>query len=137
MTGPFAAVRQPQTLQPSPNSEPVGALTGAPVHTIFRSTPVIPASAVGTKGNEATLIVPPTAPNRVVTLLAPFVPFRIYIGGSGVSPQNGFALPVGQPYVAELPGLQGLYAVTDAPVYLTVQVQIALILFAERQRIVG
>lgn len=137
ISGPFAAVRQPQTLQPSPNSEPVGALTGAPPRTILRSVPIIPAAAVGVGGNEATQIVPGTAPNRVVTLLAPFVNFRIYVGPSGVTPQTGFALPVGQPYVIELPGLQDLYAVTDAPVYLRVQVQIAVVLFAERQRIVG
>jgi len=123
--------------RPTPNSEPLGALTGAPVRTIFRSYQIIPASAVGSKGNEAVLIVPPTAANRVVSMLAPDVGFRIYIGESGVSPKTGFALPVGQPYEAVIPGLQGVYAVTDAPVYLTLQVQIAPILYAEQQRKVG
>ena len=123
--------------RPTPNNEPLGALTGAPVRTIFRSYQIIPASAVGVDGNEATQIVPPTAPNRLVILLAPAVNFRIYIGDSSVTPKTGFALPLGQPYDAVIPGLQEIYAVTDAPVYLQLQVQIGPILAAEQQRPVG
>lgn len=123
--------------QPTPNSEPQGALTGAPVRTIFRSYQIIPASAVGATGNEATLIVPGTAGNRVISLLAPNVNFRIFIGDSGVTPLTGFALPPGQPYETVIPGLQDIFAVTDAPVYMRLQVQIASILFAEQQRKVG
>lgn len=123
--------------QPTPNNEPLGALTGAPVRTILRSYQVIPASAVGVNGNEATQIVPPTAANRLIVLLAPLVNFRIYVGESGVTPKTGFALPAGQPYDVILPGLQGLFAVTDAPVYLQLQVQISPILAAEQQRKVG
>lgn len=123
--------------QPTPNSEPTGYLTGAPVRTILRSYQIIPASAVGVNNNEAVLIVPATPSNRVISLLAPLVNFRIYIGDSGVTPQTGFALPPGQPYETVIPGLQDIYAVTDAPVYLRLQVQIAMILFAEQQRKVG
>jgi hypothetical protein len=135
--GLIPGARVTPAFQPTPNSEPLGALTGAPVRTILRSYQIIPASAVGLKGNEATLIVPPTAPNRVIILLAPTVNFNIYIGASGVDPKVGFALPQGQPYETILPGLQELYAVTDAPVYLRLQVQIAPILYAEQQRKVG
>jgi hypothetical protein len=135
--GLIPGARLTPTWQPTPNSEPAGALTGAPIRTIFRSYQIIPASAVGVGGNEATQIVPPTASNRLIVMLAPAVNFRIYIGESGVSPNTGFALPVGQPYDAILPGLQGLYAVTDAPVYLKLSVQISIILAAEQQRKVG
>lgn len=132
-----AGVRATPAFSPTPNSVPLGALTGAPVRTIFRSYQIIPASAVGVGGNEATLIVPPTAANRVISLLAPAVNFRIFIGDSGVSPGVGLALPAGQPYETIIPGLQGVYAVTDAPVFLVLQVQIAPILYAEQQRKVG
>jgi len=135
--GPIGGSRHTPGYQPTPNSEPQGALTGAPVRTILRSYQIIPASAVGVNDNEAVLIVPGTAGNRVVSLLAPAVNFRIYIGDSGVTPLTGFALPPGQPYETVIPGLQDIYAVTDAPVYLRLQVQIASILYAEQQRKVG
>jgi hypothetical protein len=135
--GLIPGARVTPAFQPTPNSEPLGALTGAPVRTILRSYQIIPSSAVGARGNEATLIVPETAANRVIILLAPTVNFRIYVGDSGVNPGIGFALPPGQPYETILPGLQGLYAVTDAPVFLRLQVQIAPILYAEQQRKVG
>ena len=70
----------------------------------------------------------------MVTLTAPHVGFAIYIGDSGVSPANGLALPPGRDYVVQLVGLQELYAVTDAPVYLPLQIQVSPILFAERER---
>lgn len=135
--GLIPGARLTPTWKPTPNSEPAGALTGAPIRTIFRSYRIIPASAVGVGGNEATQIVPGTASNRLVVLLAPAVNFSIYIGDSGVTPDTGFALPAGQPYDAPLPGLQDLYAVTDAPVYLRLQVQISIVLSAEQQRKVG
>lgn len=119
---------------PSPNSEPLGALTGAPPRTRFYSTNVIPSSAVGMSRQEPTRIVDGAAPNRVVILTAPIIGFTIYIGDASVTPQNGLALVGGLAYEAILPGLQDLYAVTDAPVYLPLQVQIAAVLLAERQR---
>jgi hypothetical protein len=122
---------------PTPNSEPLGSLTGAPPHVRFYSTSVIPYSAVGVKGTEPTQIVPGTSPNRVVTLTAPLVMYTIYIGDSGVSPSNGLALTPGLSYDATLVGLQELFAVTDAPFYMRLQIQIAPILFAERERKLG
>lgn len=122
---------------PAPNSEPLGARTGAPPRVEFYSTLVIPFAAVGSNGVEATQIVPPTPPNRVVVLTPPLVQFTVYIGKSGVSPQNGLALTPGLNYEALLVGLQELYAVTDAPVYLPLQIQISPVLFAERERKTG
>lgn len=90
---------------------------------------------MGVNGNEAVLIVPPTAANRQIVLLAPVVNFRIYIGDSGVTPKTGFALPVGQPYEAAIPGLQEIYAVTDAPVFIVLQVQIAPIIYEQQRKV--
>jgi hypothetical protein len=127
-------VRATPNMVPAPNSEPLGAKTGAPPHVRFYSTLVIPFSAIGVRGAEPTQIVPPTPPNRVVILTAPLVAFTIYIGDSGVSPTTGLALTPGLNYEALLVGLQELYAVTDAPVYLPLQIQISPVLFAERER---
>ncbi len=133
--GLLPGVRMTPAYRPTPNSEPTGYITGAPVRTIFRSYQIIPASAVANvKGAEATLIVPGTASNRLVVMRAPLVNFRIYIGDSGVTPKTGFALPPGLPHDAVIPGLQDIYAVTDAPVYLSLQVQISMVLAAEQQR---
>ncbi|OHD23639.1 MAG: hypothetical protein A2Y38_01420 [Spirochaetes bacterium GWB1_59_5] len=130
----FPGVRTTPGFEPAPNAEPLGALTGAPPRTKFYSRPVIPAVAVGVGGNEATQIVDGTAANRVAVLLAPDVGFTIFIGPSGVSPATGLALPPGQPYEAILVGLQDLYAVSNAPVWLPLQVQVAPVLMAERER---
>jgi hypothetical protein len=121
----------PNVYEPAPNAEPVGADTGAPPRTQFFSRLVVPAST--TKDN-ATLLVLGTPENRVALITAPAVGFTVYIGDSGVSPDNGAPLTPGVPYEAILPGLQPLYAVTDAPVYLRVGVQVAIVLAAERQR---
>lgn len=123
-----AGVRATPGLMPTPNSEPTGYLTGAPVRTRFFSANVVTASGQIVEG---------AAQNRVVILLAPIIGFTIFIGAAGVTPGTGLALPPGQPYEALLPGLQELYACTDAPVSLRVQVQVASVLFAERQRRVG
>lgn len=132
--GSRAGSRSTPNQVPAPNSEPLGAKTGAPPHVRFYSTLVIPFSAIGVRGAEPVQIVPPTPPNRIVTLTAPHVGFTIYIGDSGVSPATGLALPPGRDYQAQLVGLQELYAVTDAPVYLPLQIQVSPILFAERER---
>lgn len=136
-TPPVAGVRSTPNFQPAPNSQPLGALSGAPPRTHFYSRPVIPASAVGVNRQEQTRIVLGTPENRVAILTAPLVGWTIYIGDSGVSPQTGLALPPGLAYEVILPGLQDVYAVTDAPVYLSLQVQIAPVLMAERQRRLG
>jgi hypothetical protein len=132
-------VRATPAFVPAPNSVPVGALTGVPPRTQFYSRPVIPASMLSTadQGNSPTLIVASLAANRVAILTAPLVGFTIFIGDAGVTPQSGLALPPGLTYETILPGLQDLYAVTNAPVYLQLQIQVAGVLMAERQREVG
>ena len=132
--GGIVGVRATPNQVPAPNSEPLGAKTGAPPHVRFYSTLVIPFSAIGVRGAEPTQIIPPTPPNRVCILTAPLVSFTIYIGDSGVSPATGLALTPGLNYEALLVGLQELYAVTDAPVFLPLQIQISPVLFAERER---
>jgi hypothetical protein len=132
--GPRAGSRSTPNQVPTPNSEPLGAKTGAPPRVRFYSTKIIPFTAIGVRGAEPTQIIPPTPPNRLITLTAPFVGFTIYIGDSGVSPTTGLALPPGRDYQAQLVGLQELYAVTDAPIYMTLQIQVSPILFAERER---
>ena len=114
------------------NSLPLGSLTGAPPQTQLRGYQIVPYGALG-NGQQATRIVEPDLQNRVIILTAPFVAFSIWIGDSGVKPGD-FSLPPGLPYEVILPGRQPLYAVTDAPVYLPLRVQIASILMGERER---
>lgn len=114
------------------NSLPLGSLTGAPPRTQLRGYQIVPYGALGS-GQQATRIVEPDLQNRVIILTAPFVAFNIWIGDSGVKPGD-FSLPPGLPYEVILPGRQPLYAVTDAPVYLPLRVQIASILMGERER---
>ena len=93
--GGIVGVRATPNQMPAPNSEPLGAKTGAPPRVRFYSTLVIPFSAIGVRGAEPTQIIPPTPPNRVCILTAPLVSFTIYIGESGVSPATGLALTPG------------------------------------------
>ncbi len=102
-------------------------MTGAPVRTRLYSQPI----AAGTK---QTMIVTGTKENRVAILLAPIVGFYVFIGDAGVGVRNGFQLPPGQPYEVILPGLQELFAVTNSPVSLQLQIQVAPVLMAERER---
>lgn len=117
------------------NSEPLGARTGAPPRTRLFTVQVIPFSAVGGPTRaESTMITGPEPPNRVVVLTAPAIGFLIYVGDAGVSPNGGLALPPGQQYEFVLPGGQPLYAVSNAPVYVPLAVQIAAILAGDRER---
>lgn len=120
----------PNRWEPTPNGEPAGANTGAPPRTRFFSMPVPPATSEG----APVQLVAPTPENRVVIITPPAVGFTIFVGDAGVSPKNGTALTPGLNYEVILPGLQALYAVTNAPVYLRVNVQVAIVLAAERQR---
>lgn len=121
------AAASPQT-EPGvqPNSAPLGSLTGAPPPTQMRTLQVSP-------GTTPILVVPPERASRVITLTAPFVGFSIYVGGSGVKTTD-HALTPGLPYDVVLPGNQELYAVTDAPVSLTLRLQIAPVLTGDRER---
>jgi hypothetical protein len=112
-----------------PNAQPLGALTGAPPPTVIKVVQILPATALG----APTLIVPPTRDSRVVSLLAPFVGFSIFIGKSGVK-VGDLSLPPGLPWDIVLPGFDEMYAVTDAPVFLPLRVQIASILIGDRER---
>jgi hypothetical protein len=122
---PVAGVRASPNFQPTPNSVPQGAMTGAPIRTQLFSRPI---------NAQPTQIVIGTKENRVAILLAPVVGFTIFIGDSSVNERGGFALPPGQTYEVILPGLQELYAITNAPVTLQLQIQVAPVLMAERER---
>jgi len=115
--------------QPAPNSEPLGARTGAPVRTALKVVQVAPSGSPG----GTTLVVEPTRESRVLTFVAPNVDFSIFIGDAGVQP-SGLGLPPGLPYDMVVPGLQPVYATTDAPVFLALRVQIAPILMGDTQR---
>lgn len=120
--------------EPTPNSEPTGALTGAPPRSRGFQARVIPATAVGVNRQTPTQIAMATRENRIVILLAPAVGFTVYIGESGVTPGIGLPLPAGLPYEYLLVGNQELFAVTDAPVFVQVGVQISSVLLADRER---
>jgi hypothetical protein len=113
-----------------PFSVPLGHYTGAPPQTLLKNELVSPAS-----GATPSCIVSATRENRFVTLTAPLVGFLIYVGdSSGASLTQGIALPPGIPYEITLPGNQALYAVTDAPVYLRVRIQVAAAISGDLER---
>jgi hypothetical protein len=117
-----------------PNSGPLGQYTGAPAPTRLL-TAVIPPSAAG---QPAVCIVPPTRENRFVTLVAPAVAFVIYVGATeAVSASLGIALPGGIPYELTLPGEQGIFAASNAPVNLEVSIQIASAVAGDLERNLG
>ncbi len=118
----------------APNSEPVGAETGAPPHTRFFNVQVIPFSVISVKNAQPSQVVQATRENRVALLTAPAVGFVVYVGDTGVSPQRGMALIPGTVTEIILVGGQDLYAVTDAPCFLALQVQISIVLMAEQER---
>lgn len=121
-----AGVRLQPGYTPAPNSEALGSLTGAPVRPRYFSM-AIPAG-------QTVLVAPPTRDNRVVFITTPNVGFSVYVGDDGLTTNNGMVLPSGQQEEFPLVGFQGLYALTDAPVLLRVQVAITPILLAERER---
>lgn len=129
-----AGVRATPGFEPTPNSEPTGSLTGAPPRSRAFQARVIPNSAVGVRRATPTQLAPATRENRIVNILAPAVGFTVYIGEAGVTPGTGFPVPPGVPYDYLLVGNQELFAVTDAPVYLQVGVQISSVLLADRER---
>lgn len=132
MSGPLGGLpvgfRATPNMQPAPNSVPVGALAGAPPRTKLYQQGITA---------SAELIVAGTAENRIVALTAPLVGWGIWIGGTGVTPKTGMQLPAGLAFDIPIIGLQELYAVTDAPITIPLQIMVSIILFAERQRIVG
>jgi len=111
-----------------PNTRPLGFYTGAPPPTQLRRIQIAPSTL------PAVCITPITRENRFVTLTAPLVAFTIYIGGADVSAAGGTPLPPGIPYEVSLPGNQALYAISDAPIYLRLSVQIAAALSGDLER---
>ena len=132
--GGAIGTRHTPGVTPVPNSEPVGAQTGAPPHTRFFNVQVIPFAASQAKATQPSQVVQSTRENRVALLTAPFVGYTVYVGDSGVSPTRGMALIPGTVTEIILVGGQDLYAVTDAPAYLSLQVQISIVLMAEQER---
>jgi len=109
------------------NAEPLGALTGAPPRAHLTRYMLPP--------GRTTMIVPGERASRSVVVTAPQVGFTVYIGGSGALPgANSVALTPGLPYEVIIPGFQELYAITDAPVQIPVQVQVAALLIGDRER---
>lgn len=116
------------------NSVPLGSLTGAPPWARLHNLQIIPFIAVGANGQVPTLVAPRERQNRVVIVTAPSVGFSIFIGDSGVRPGYAFSLPGGVAYDIIIPGGQELYAVTDAPTFLVIQVQDAPLLIGDKER---
>ncbi len=110
-----------------PNSLPAGSKTGSPPRTRFYSRPIA-------AGDRPTQIVDGSPPNRTVTLISPIVGFSVFVGDSGVGEGNGVKLTPGIPCYVSLVGLQDLYAVTDSPVAIPLQVQVSIVLMAEQER---
>jgi hypothetical protein len=141
-----ASARETAAQGPQPagqiGTRPLGWRTGAPPRTSLRTVQVLPFSAVQKVSQgvsaQATKIVDGDLASRAVLLTAPFVGFSIYISEEPtVRPGVGLRLPPGLPYPIELPGGQALYAVTDAPVYLALNVQVAALMIGDRERLPG
>ena len=118
-----------------PFSQPLGQLTGAPPRTQLTQIRVTPIVNAGGIVQVPTLIVPDTRENRFITLLAPFINFSVYVSAqANFNVLSALALPVGQPYEVALPGFQKLYAVTDSPVFVALQIQIAPAIASDTER---
>lgn len=115
-------------------AEALGSITGAPPRMQAYKRAVVPAAAVGAGVREPSQIVDAARQSREVTLIAPAVGFGIYVGDTSVQPGVGVQLPPIIPYTFIIPGGMALYAVTDAPVMLQVQVQVAPLLIGDRER---
>jgi hypothetical protein len=126
-----AGVRAQPTVAPVPNNVPAGAQTGAPPRTLLYSRLISPSTL-----KSPTLIVSATPENRVVSIQPPNVNFTIYVGDAGVTPLVGYAVPATGVEIP-LPGLQALYALTDAPTWLRVNIWVSIVLMAEQARPVG
>lgn len=129
---PPLGLRAQPSVKTVPNTVPAGVQTGAPPRVRFFSMLVAP-----NKLRKPTLIVPGTPENRVVTVTPPNVGFTIFVGDAGVTPSSGVALPAGQAFDVPLVGLQELWAVTDAPIYLRITGLVSIVLMAEQGRPVG
>lgn len=132
LDGVPGGVRAQPNVMPVPNTVPAGAQTGAPPRVQFFSRQVNPGSV-----RKPTLIAAGTPENRVITITTPAVGFTVYLGDESVTTATGMGLPPGQTIDFPLVGLQAVYAVTDSPTYIPVQVCISIVLMAEQARPVG
>lgn len=123
-----AGIRAQPTVQPVPNNVPAGAQTGAPPRTRIYSRLVLPGTP--------TLLVDASPENRVVSIRPPNVKATLYVGDPGLTVGTGMAVPIiGQ----DLPivGLQEVWAVTDSPTAMRVNIYVSIVLMAEQARPVG
>jgi hypothetical protein len=133
MPGQTAASGERTRFQP--NTQPLGHYTGAPPATRLTQVPVTPIVNGAGLIQQPTLIVAETRENRFITLTAPLVAFSIYINdAANFSVQSSLSLTPGIPYEVSLQGGQKLYAVTDAPVFLPLRVQIAAAIASDTER---
>lgn len=131
---PFQTAADPRSFR-QPNTQPVGTLTGAPPRTqLFqlRVTPVVNSAGVL---QVPTRIVPATRENRFITLVAPLTGFLIYVKSEAAfNLLSDLSLPPGLPYEISLPGNQELFAVTDAPIFLSLRVQVTAAISSDTER---
>ena len=129
---PFSGARATPNFEPAPNSLPAGALSGVPAATRLYQRSIV--------ASEPTQIVMPTPENRLVTLTAPVLGWSVFVGTDSSVMTNGNSgtqLPKGQPFNITLTGTMELWALTDAPIRVPLQIMVSIILMAERQRKVG
>jgi hypothetical protein len=126
------------TLGRQPGGRPLGFYTGAPPRTQLTQVNVTPnVNALGVV-QQPTLIVPGTTQNRFVTLTAPVLAFTILVSSeASFNPFSSHVLPPGLPYEISLPGNEQLYAVTTAPVFVALQIQIAPAIASDTERRLG
>jgi hypothetical protein len=118
-----------------PQGRPLGSETGAPSRTSLSQMLVTPITNGAGVVQSPTKIVPCTRENRFVTLTAPFNNFAIYVNvDPNLNPRSSLALPPGLPYEITLAGNQDLWAVTDAPTFQTVRIQIAPAIASDTER---
>ncbi len=130
-SSPFLGARATPNFSPAPNSVPAGALTGVPAATRMYARQLT---------GEAQQIVMATPENRIVTLTAPLLGWNVYVGTDSsvqASGNSGIQIPNGQPFPITLTGTMDLWAITDAPIRVPLQILVSIILMAERQREVG
>jgi hypothetical protein len=127
--GPVAQPVAPGPGLAAPGAEVLGSETGAPPRSTFKEYAVKPFGLP-----PPSRVVDASRASRVATFTAPAVGFTIFIGDAGVQPGQGTRLPPGLPYDIVIPGFQEIFAVTDAPVFLQLQVQVAPLLIGDRER---
>ena len=127
MPGAFPGTRvTPPYSQPTPNSEPMGSITGTPVRPRMYSVPL--------QAGASMQIIGETRENKIILITPPDVGFTVYVGDAGVTPGTGMALIPGQANELVVPGFMPVHAVSDCPVALRINIFVGPILLAERER---